>query len=273
MLRMSRENRFGQILSRELQRVRRLSREHDWPFVVNEDWERILTLAGSVPKLGVVADNPGKDELSASVYLSPGGRAGKVGRRLFDLAFGGKAVEDGRVIVFNRSSLHTPRTADLNQLMFRGQPNPELVNIIRNDQRANGRLVASVAMTLGIPVLAIGGDEDGKTFESFREGFSAEVANFGEPSEPAVLFERALSCRFHRAPHFSFSSAFKKGKAIEWGARVEAFLRRYPWAATNKGNVSWKAIRRGSDEHDTTAADAARTYLLEVMLGGTCDAA
>jgi hypothetical protein len=125
-------------------------------FIVNSDWNQFCTPDDRPPpNIVVVADNPGQFERVNGEYLCRGGRAGGVARRFFDAVSGVCAIEEGWAVVFNKSSFYTPQTAGLVSFMDSPGICPSLLPELREDQNANGRMVAGVAKALSIPVLTV----------------------------------------------------------------------------------------------------------------------
>lgn len=73
------------LLERHKARVAALA-SSDSRYVVNKDWDPFI--GGARPKIIAIADNPGREEHAAGVYLCVDGRAGSIARDFFDGVFG-----------------------------------------------------------------------------------------------------------------------------------------------------------------------------------------
>lgn len=221
------------------ERVRALRNSVSPLFVVNGDLAAYSAEDGPLPELILVGDNPGRREYEQSVYLCAQGRAGAMAHSFFDGIFGGGSFRS-KVMVLNKSSFHTPRTVGLNEAM-RGDPG--LAEAIRRDQEENARLIADSVALLGVPVVTIGMESGGTTFQSFRKTLEARYRALGTP--PAVFQKKRLASPFRKVPHFSLSKIFCRNADSAWNAALDGFLTRHaaiPGLRTENGNVSSKLL-------------------------------
>ncbi|AWJ87377.1 hypothetical protein TSH58p_28745 (plasmid) [Azospirillum sp. TSH58] len=220
-------------------RVRALRDSASPLFVVNNDLTAYASQNGALPELILVGDNPGRREFEQSVYLCVQGRAGAMAHSFFDGIFGAASFRS-KVMVLNKSSFHTPRTVGLTEAM-RGDP--ALAEAIRRDQEENARLIADSVALLGVPVVTIGMESGGTTFQSFRKALEARYRALGNP--PAVFQGKRLAGPFRKVPHFSLSKIFCRNADPAWNAALDGFLARHaavPGLRTDNGNVSSKLL-------------------------------
>ncbi|GAA4258597.1 hypothetical protein GBZ26_20420 [Azospirillum formosense] len=221
------------------ERVRALRDSASPLFVVNGDLAAYAAKDGPLPELILVGDNPGRREFEQSVYLCVQGRAGAMAHSFFDGIFGAGSFRR-KVMVLNKSSFHTPRTVGLNDAM-RGDP--ALAEVIRHDQEENARLIADSVALLGVPVVTIGMESGGTTFQSFRKTLESRYRAHGNP--PADFQGKRLATPFRKVPHFSLSKIFCRNADAAWNAALDAFLARHaavPGLRTENGNVSSKLL-------------------------------
>ncbi|CAO3378084.1 hypothetical protein [Azospirillum argentinense] len=221
------------------ERVRALKSSVSPLFVENGDLAAYATADGPLPALILVGDNPGRREFEQSVYLCVQGRAGAMAHSFFDGIFGAGSFR-GKVMVLNKSSFHTPRTVGLTEAM-RGAP--ALAEAIRRDQEENARLIADSVALLGVPVVTIGMESGGTTFQSFRKTLESRYSALGNP--PAVFQGKRLASPFRKVPHFSLSKIFCRNADAAWNAGLDGFLARHaavPGLRTDNGNVSSKLL-------------------------------
>lgn len=221
------------------ERVRALRDSASPLFVVNNDLTAYASQNGALPELILVGDNPGRREFEQSVYLCVQGRAGAMAHSFFDGIFGAASFRS-KVMVLNKSSFHTPRTVGLTEAM-RGDP--ALAEAIRRDQEENARLIADSVALLGVPVVTIGMESGGTTFQSFRKALEARYRALGNP--PAVFQGKRLAGPFRKVPHFSLSKIFCRNADPAWNAALDGFLARHaavPGLRTDNGNVSSKLL-------------------------------
>lgn len=237
---MTDKARFRALLGAALARVRTLAAT-DPLFVPNEEAAAFAAPNGPMPELIVVADNPGAKESQRKEYLSSLGSAGRLARAFFDVAFDQPGAVGSKVLVWNKSTYHTPRTGGLRALM--GSKDQALIARLREDQAENGRLLARLAAVGRVPVLAIGLERDKTTFAAFRSSIEAEAESLGVRR---AVFRRIETSAFLMAPHFSTCKTFCHNADAAWNARLDAYLAE--WAAnhpeirTEKGNVSPAAL-------------------------------
>lgn len=168
------------------ERVRALRDSASPLFVTNGDLAAYAAKDGALPELILVGDNPGRREYEQSVYLCVQGRAGAMAHSFFDGIFGAASFRS-KVMVLNKSSFHTPRTVGLSEAM-RGDP--ALAEAIRRDQEENARLIADSVALLGVPVVTIGMESGGTTFQSFRKTLETRYRALDNP--PAVFQGKRL---------------------------------------------------------------------------------
>ncbi|NUB14565.1 hypothetical protein GAY28_19040 [Azospirillum brasilense] len=250
---------FRQLVTREFARIRRLV-QMDPLFIPNSEWSQFEVEGGPIPLMMVGADNPGIEEKAAGVYLCRNGVAGYGARGFLDAVFGAEAVEKGRVFVFDKSSYHTPVTKNLEDLILSPRTNPSLLKALVDDQEANGRAVAAIAATLGIPVLTVGRGGRPEVFRVYRDALIAEAA--ARSYTQGRLFRKTLRSAFFTAPHFSRNRAFQKSKLPGWNQRLAEYVIAWPTLVTAKGNPSPVAIR------DIGGQAAAKDYMLRALLAG-----
>ncbi|CAO3451656.1 hypothetical protein [Azospirillum argentinense] len=240
------------------ERVRALRDSVSPLFVVNGDLTAYSADGGPLPELILVGDNPGRREFEQSVYLCVQGRAGAMAHSFFDGIFGAASFRS-KVMVLNKSSFHTPRTVGLTEAM-RGDP--ALAEAIRRDQEENARLIADSVALLGVPVVTIGMESGGTTFQSFRKTLETRYRALGNP--PAVFQGKRLASPFRKVPHFSLSKIFCRNADPAWNAGLDGFLARHaavPGLRTENGNVSSKLLLGLGD------APLLADYLDRVILG------
>lgn len=240
------------------ERVRALRDSVSPLFVINDDLAAYSAGDGPLPELILVGDNPGRREYEQSVYLCVQGRAGAMAHSFFDGIFGAGSFRS-KVMVLNKSSFHTPRTVGLTEAM-RGDP--ALAEAIRRDQEENARLIADSVALLGVPVVTIGMESGGTTFQSFRKTLESRYRAHGNP--PAVFQGKRLASPFRKVPHFSLSKIFCRNADAAWNAGLDGFLARHaavPGLRTENGNVSSKLLLGMGD--GPLLAD----YLDRVILG------
>ncbi|MDQ2103579.1 hypothetical protein [Azospirillum isscasi] len=221
------------------ERVRRLRGAESPLFVENNDLAAYATPGGPLPELILVGDNPGRREFEHSVYLCVKGRAGAMAHSFFDGVFGARSFRT-KVMVLNKSSFHTPRTVGLTEAMRGGSA---IGDAIRRDQEENARLIADSVALLGIPVVTIGMESGGTTFQSFRKALELRYRAFGNP--PATFQGARLASPFRKVPHFSLSKIFCRNADPAWNAALDRFLARHaavPGLRTDNGNVSSKVL-------------------------------
>lgn len=221
------------------ERVRALRNSVSPLFVENTDLTAYSADDGPLPELILVGDNPGRREYEQSVYLCVQGRAGAMAHSFFDGIFGASSFR-GKVMVLNKSSFHTPRTVGLTEAM-RGDP--ALAEAIRRDQEENARLIADSVALLGVPVVTIGMESGGTTFQSFRKTLETRYRALGNPS--AAFQAKRLASPFRKVPHFSLSKIFCRNADAAWNAALDGFLARHaavPGLRTENGNVSSKLL-------------------------------
>ncbi|HEX5753522.1 MAG TPA: hypothetical protein VFZ09_45415 [Archangium sp.] len=237
---MTDEARFRDILRAALARVRTQAKT-DPLFVPNEEATVFATAAGPMPELIMVADNPGPKERSRKEYLSGLGSAGRWARAFLDAAFDQPGAVGSKVLVWNKSTYHTPRTGGLSALMR--SKDQALVARLQGDQAENGRLLARLAALSRVPVLAIGLERDKTTFAAFRSSLEAEAKSLGEWR---AVFRGMETSAFLKAPHFSICNFFRHNADEAWNTRFDAYLvewaAKHPEIRTKKGNVSPKAL-------------------------------
>ncbi|CAO3429132.1 hypothetical protein [Azospirillum argentinense] len=240
------------------ERVRALRDSVSPLFVVNGDLTAYSADGGPLPELILVGDNPGRREFEQSVYLCVQGRAGAMAHSFFDGIFGAASFRS-KVMVLNKSSFHTPRTVGLTEAM-RGDP--ALAEAIRRDQEENALLIADSVALLGVPVVTIGMESGGTTFQSFRKTLETRYRALGNP--PAVFQGKRLASPFRKVPHFSLSKIFCRNADPAWNAGLDDFLTRHaavPGLRTENGNVSSKLLLGLGD------APLLADYLDRVILG------
>lgn len=243
------------------ERVRQLRTSVSPLFVESQDLATYAAEGGPLPELVLVGDNPGRREWEHAVYLCVKGRAGAMAHAFFDGVFGAGSFRT-KVMVLNKSSFHTPRTAGLTEAMRSGTGDPGIPDAIRRDQEENGRLIADSVALLGIPVVTIGMESGGTTFQSFRKALDTRYRAFGEPS--AVFQGRRLANPFRKVPHFSLSKIFCRNADPAWNAALQRFLSRHvavPGLRTENGNVSSKVLLGLGDRR------LLRDYLDTVIIG------
>ena len=221
------------------ERVRRLRESVSPLFVENGDLAAYAATGGPLPELILVGDNPGRREFEQSVYLCVKGRAGAMAHSFFDGVFGAHSFR-AKVMVLNKSSFHTPRTVGLTEAM-RGDSGT--ADAIRRDQEENARLIVDSVALLGVPVVTIGMESGGTTFQSFRKALEARYRALENP--PAVFQGKRLAGPFRKVPHFSLSKIFCRNADPAWNATLERFLARHaavPGLRTENGNVSSKVL-------------------------------
>lgn len=221
------------------ERVRALRDSVSPLFVVNGDLTAYSADGGPLPELILVGDNPGRREFEQSVYLCVQGRAGAMAHSFFDGIFGAASFRS-KVMVLNKSSFHTPRTVGLTEAM---RDDPALAEAIRRDQEENARLIADSVALLGVPVVTIGMESGGTTFQSFRKTLETRYRALGNP--PAVFQGKRLASPFRKVPHFSLSKIFCRNADPAWNAGLDGFLTRHaavPGLRTENGNVSSKLL-------------------------------
>ncbi|KAA1055071.1 hypothetical protein GAY33_01990 [Azospirillum brasilense] len=240
------------------ERVRALRDSVSPLFVVNGDLTAYSADGGPLPELILVGDNPGRREFEQSVYLCVQGRAGAMAHSFFDGIFGAASFRS-KVMVLNKSSFHTPRTVGLTEAM-RGDP--ALAEAIRRDQEENALLIADSVALLGVPVVTIGMESGGTTFQSFRKTLETRYRALGNP--PAIFQGKRLASPFRKVPHFSLSKIFCRNADPAWNAGLDGFLARHaavPGLRTENGNVSSKLLLGLGD------APLLADYLDRVILG------
>ncbi|MHA7062626.1 hypothetical protein [Azospirillum argentinense] len=240
------------------ERVRALRDSVSPLFVVNGDLTAYSADGGPLPELILVGDNPGRREFEQSVYLCVQGRAGAMAHSFFDGIFGAASFRS-KVMVLNKSSFHTPRTVGLTEAM-RGDP--ALAEAIRRDQEENALLIADSVALLGVPVVTIGMESGGTTFQSFRKTLETRYRALGNP--PAIFQGKRLASPFRKVPHFSLSKIFCRNADPTWNAGLDGFLARHaavPGLRTENGNVSSKLLLGLGD------APLLADYLDRVILG------
>lgn len=246
------------------ERVRRLRDSVSPLFVENLDLAAYAAEGGPLPELVLVGDNPGRREWEQSVYLCVKGRAGAMAHSFFDGIFGAGAFRS-KVMVLNKSSFHTPRTAGLTEVLRDGAGGPGIADAIRRDQEENARLLADAVALLGVPVVTIGMESGGTVFQSFRKALDARYRDLGNP--PAFFQGKPLPSPFRKVPHFSLSKIFCRNADPAWNAGLERFLDRHaaavPGLRTDNGNVSSKTLLDLGDRR--LLAD----YLETVIIGET----
>ncbi|TWA93245.1 hypothetical protein FBY14_102423 [Azospirillum brasilense] len=221
------------------ERVRHLRDSVSPLFVINGDLASYSAEDRPLPTLILVGDNPGRREYEQSVYLCVQGRAGAMAHSFFDGIFGAGSFRS-KVMVLNKSSFHTPRTVGLTEAM---RDDPALAEAIRRDQEENARLIADSVALLGVPVITIGMESGGTTFQSFRKSLEARYRAHGNPS--AIFQGKRLAGPFRKVPHFSLSKIFCRNADPAWNAALERFLARHAAVAglrTDNGNVSSKLL-------------------------------
>lgn len=221
------------------ERVRALRDSASPLFVTNGDLAAYAAKDGALPELILVGDNPGRREYEQSVYLCVQGRAGAMAHSFFDGIFGAASFRS-KVMVLNKSSFHTPRTVGLSEAM-RGDP--ALAEAIRRDQEENARLIVDSVALLGVPVVTIGMESGGTTFQSFRKTLETRYRALDNP--PAVFQGKRLASPFRKVPHFSLSKIFCRNADPAWNAALDGFLARHaavPGLRTENGNVSSKLL-------------------------------
>jgi len=257
---MTDKARFRSLLGAALARVRTQAKT-DPLFVPNEEAAAFAAADdGPMPELIVVGDNPGPEERKRKEYLSRLGSAGSDARSFFDIALGQSGAVGSKVLVWNKSTYHTPRTDDLSALMVSGDQ--ALIVRLREDQAENGRLVARLAAASRVPVLTIGMESDEMTFAAFRSSLEAEAKRLGAKR---AVFRGMETSAFPKAPHFSTCKIFCHNTDADWNARLDAYLKewaaKHPRIRTKKGNVSLAALRKLPGPAPQEA------YLRQVILG------
>jgi len=237
---MTDEARFRALLGAALARVRMLAATAPL-FVPNEEAAAFAAAEGPMPELIVVGDNPGAEEYQHKEYLSGLGSAGHDARAFFDAALGQPGAVGSKVLVWNKSTYHTPRTGGLSELMVSGDH--QLLARLRKDQAENGRLLAGLAAASRVPVLAIGLERDEMTFAAFRSSLEAEAKHLGVTR---AMFRGTETSAFLMAPHFSTCKFFCHNTDAAWNARLDAYLTewaaKHPRLRTKNGNVSPAAL-------------------------------
>lgn len=237
---MTDEARFRALLGAALARVRTLAAA-DPLFVPNEEAAAFAAADGPMPELIVVGDNPGAEELPRKEYLSGLGSAGRDARAFFDAALGQPGAVGSKVLVWNKSTYHTPRTGGLSALMRSGDQ--ALIARLCEDQAENGCLLVRLAAASRVPVLAIGLERDEMTFAAFRSSLEAEADRLGVRH---AVFRGMETSAFLKAPHFSTCKIFCHNTNAAWNARLDAYLAewaaKHPQLRTNNGNVSPAAL-------------------------------
>ncbi len=244
------------------ERVRRLKAEGASRFVENRDLAAFTAQGGALPDLVLVGDNPGRREWENSVYLCVAGRAGAMAHRFFDVIYGEGSFRS-KVMVLNKSSFHTPRTADLAQFLRDTPENRGLAEAIRTDQRENARLLADIVALLGVPVVTIGMESGGTVFQTFRQTLESRYRELAKPG--AVFRGRTLADPFRKVPHFSLSKIFCRNADAAWNAGLDSFLGRHegaiPGLRTSNGNISSKILLSVGGERVLS------DYLATVIIG------
>lgn len=263
---------FHELVCNHARRVQRLACNNSPDFIVNRDWYRFTTHSDRLlPRIIVVADNPGELERANSVYLYRGGPAGSTARRFFDAVSGVCALETGWAIVFNKSSFYTPVTNDLTRLMRSSDICPLLFQALREDQRANGRVVASIVAALQIPVLTVGAGE-GRVFDCFESGLNAEPMRHTNTESETHLLGRRLRRTYFTAPHFSRSTIFRRQSILcGWTSRFDAFVAGNHCKKTDAGNlrsINFMNAPRETGGVSIKKRRMATKYMFEVLLGG-----
>lgn len=235
--------RFRALVAAHGGRVRDLRDRVSDQFVENLDLAFYAKPGGPLPELILVGDNPGRRELENSVYLCVEGRAGRMAHLFFDGIFGSGSFRS-KVMVLNKSSYHTPRTAGLTQTVRSGAGDAAVAEALCSDQEANAALIAEIVALLGIPVVTIGMETGGTTFRDFRDTLETRYASLGRP---AATFDGCMLAHpFRKVPHFSLSKIFCRNSDPDWNAGLDRFLERHaaalPGLKTGNGNVSSKML-------------------------------
>lgn len=242
---------FRGLCAAESARLSALSKA-DSLFVAPRSLSGFSEEGAGVPRLVLVADNPGAKEFEDKEYLSPRGASGRIARAFFDLACGEVGTFGRLVMVLNRSSRHTPRTQGLEELVRKEAGTP-LGAEIEADQRAFAAFAVQAARLARAPVLEIGGGASAAVFAPWREAFA--LARL--PGDPPA----------HKAPHFSHSQFFRTNADAARNARIQAYLSRWEpkiqGLRTPSDSVSSKALL------ESGVGAAAADFLASVIFGGT----
>ncbi|QQP91256.1 hypothetical protein IGS68_08635 [Skermanella sp. TT6] len=253
---------FREIVAAHGERTRGLRDTVSSLFVENRDLSDYAADGGPLPDLVLVGDNPGRREWENSVYLCAAGRAGRMAHAFFDGIYGPGSFRS-KVMVLNKSSYHTPRTAGLTQTLRDGVVDSAVDRAIRHDQEENARLIAGIVALLGIPVVTIGMESGGATFRDFRRTLESRYRSLGEP--PARFQGRSLPSPFRKVPHFSLSKIFCRNSDPRWNASLDRFLGawegRTPGLRTGNGNVSSKILLESRDR--AMLSDYLSTVIME----------
>jgi hypothetical protein len=140
------------------------------PVVYNEALDE--TGPGDKIKLILVADNPGRREQAAENRRYLVGPSGKIAERFFKEQAGIDFRKN--VLILNKTPIHTPRTAELDELCRLG--GRRLAEALRESQRVMAALLLDFHRCLApVPVWIIGYSEmkKGGIFEAYTETIKA----------------------------------------------------------------------------------------------------
>lgn len=133
-----------------------------------------------VPRLILVADNPGiKEQLACNrSYLV--GQSGKLASAFFKNALGIDFRKD--VVILNKTPVHTPRTKELSFL-------EEFGDLLIESQRYMAKKIVEAASALSVPVWIIGYSELGRRglFREFAEAYVSAAAASGVYGDTRVF--------------------------------------------------------------------------------------
>ncbi|MDD2487633.1 MAG: hypothetical protein PHS92_04670 [Candidatus Gracilibacteria bacterium] len=193
-------------------------------FVLSKELERIDFRKVEIVLVG---DNPGKDELKNNEFFSMQGSAGVMARKLFNTIYGEESFERN-VLVLNKTLFHTNRTAQL-----KGSNGADL---LEESQTLMADFLIDFLKEKKVPVIVVGFAEMEGFFKTYFSLLKEKGASMNMLDSIFVT------------PHFSLSKIFCKHKNEHWNGLIDAFLAKYPYLATDKGNISSKAFYASQDE-------------------------
>ncbi|GMO40524.1 MAG: hypothetical protein Ta2F_16650 [Termitinemataceae bacterium] len=108
-------------------------------------------------KLIIIGDNPGRREQESSLYLI--GPSGKIAEGFFKKEKSLQIDFRKNTIILNKTPVHTPRTADLKEVIKSDAIKSDIKNIIESSQKEMANLLSCFYATLGVPIWITGYSE------------------------------------------------------------------------------------------------------------------
>ena len=175
----------------------------NYEFVFNEE---NISRDSSKIKAIIVMDNPGREEKDQKKYLV--GNAGKAFNKVFKLI----GIKREEILIFNKSSISTPATGDLNKIYLHN----DLKKLFIEEQEITAKTIFEIRNLLNVPLLIHG-------YASYLKGEKIFIEN-EKSNRPLYIFFKELKME-RNAKEFTYF--YKHSSYGNLSKQVSKYMREY----------------------------------------------